>query len=68
MTSNLLNKRPAFKNDFYKMIFLDFLTLQNDRHLSNFAIKINSKTRQESFYPLYDNGRSLFYQDTRGND
>lgn len=62
--TNLLNKRPAFKNDFYKMIFLDFLTLQNDRHLSNFAIKINSKTRQESFYPLYDNGRSLFYQDT----
>ncbi len=39
-------------------------TLQDDRHLSNFAIKINSATRQESFYPLYDNGRSLFYQDT----
>lgn len=62
--TNLLNKRPVFKNDFYKMIFLDFLTLQDDRHLSNFAIKINSATRQESFYPLYDNGRSLFYQDT----
>lgn len=62
--TNLLSKRPVFKNDFYKMIFLDFLTLQDDRHLSNFAIKINSATRQESFYPLYDNGRSLFYQDT----
>lgn len=62
--TNLLSKRPVFKNDFYKMIFLDFLTLQDDRHLSNFAIKINSETRQESFYPLYDNGRSLFYQDT----
>lgn len=61
--TNILEKRPAFKNDFYRMIFLDFLTLQDDRHLSNFAIKINSQTRQESFYPLYDNGRSLFYQD-----
>lgn len=60
---NLLSKRPNFKDGFYKMMFLDFLTLQDDRHLSNFAIKINCKTRHESFYPLYDNGRSLFYQD-----
>ena len=45
------------------MIFLDFLTLQDDIHLSNFAIKINHKTKAESFYPLYDNGRSLFFQD-----
>jgi len=29
---------------------------------SNIAIKMNGKT--ESFYPLYDNGRSLFYEDT----
>lgn len=61
---NLINKRTQFKDDFYKMIFLDFLTLQDDRHLSNFAIKINLENRTESFYPLYDNGRSLFYQDT----
>lgn len=61
--SNLLGKRPQFKDDFYTMIFLDFLTLQDDRHLSNFAIKINAETREESFYPLYDNGRSLFHQD-----
>ena len=60
---NLIQKRPGYKNDFYKMIILDFLTLQDDRHLSNFAVKINHKTRMESFYPLYDNGRSLFYQD-----
>lgn len=30
--------------------------------MSNFAIKISGDT--ESFYPLYDNGRSLFYQDS----
>lgn len=60
---NLLIKRPQYKSDFYKMIFLDFLTLQDDRHLSNFAIKVNTTTKMESFYPLYDNGRSLFYQD-----
>ncbi len=60
---NLIIKRPDYTNDFYKMMFLDFLTLQDDRHLSNFAVKIKHETRMESFYPLYDNGRSLFYQD-----
>lgn len=60
---NLVTKRPEYENDFYKMIFLDFLTLQDDRHLSNFAVKINHKTKTESFYPLYDNGRSLYFQD-----
>ena len=44
------------------MILLDFITRQDDRHLSNIAIKITAKG--ESFYPLYDNGRSLFYEDT----
>ena len=43
------------------MILLDFIIRQDDRHLSNFAIKISGA---ESFYPLYDNGRSLFYEDT----
>jgi hypothetical protein len=44
------------------MILLDFITRQDDRHLSNIAIKISGGV--ESFYPLYDNGRSLFYEDT----
>jgi len=44
------------------MILLDFITRQDDRHLSNIAIKIGAGG--ESFYPLYDNGRSLFYEDT----
>ena len=37
-------------------------TRQDDRHLSNIAIKMSGVG--ESFYPLYDNGRSLFYEDT----
>ena len=44
------------------MILLDFITRQDDRHLSNVAVKISNGS--ESFYPLYDNGRSLFYEDT----
>jgi len=44
------------------MILLDFITRQDDRHLSNIAIKMTRSG--ESFYPLYDNGRSLFYEDT----
>jgi len=59
---NLISTRPQFKDDIARMILLDFVTRQDDRHLSNIAIKISGKT--ESFYPLYDNGRSLFYEDT----
>lgn len=59
---NLLGVRPQFADDFYRMLVLDFVTRQDDRHLSNMAIKVSD--RGESFYPLYDNGRSLFYEDT----
>ena len=59
---NILAVRPQYKNDIIKMIVLDFITRQNSRHLSNVALKITSEG--ESFYPLYDNGRSLFYEDT----
>ena len=59
---NLVSVRPAFRDDISKMVLLDFVTRQDDRHLSNIAIKISGRT--ESFYPLYDNGRSLFYEDT----
>ena len=60
---NLLAVRPQFKDDFIRMITLDFITRQDDRHLSNIALKIHGQN--ESFYPLYDNGRSLFYEDTQ---
>lgn len=59
---NLVSVRPQFKDDIARMILLDFITRQDDRHLSNIAIKISGGA--ESFYSLYDNGRSLFYEDT----
>ena len=59
---NLINVRPQYKDDIARMILLDFITRQDDRHLSNIAIKMTKSG--ESFYPLYDNGRSLFYEDT----
>ena len=59
---NLLAVRPQYADDIARMILLDFITRQDDRHLSNMAIKISADG--ESFYPLYDNGRSLFYEDT----
>lgn len=59
---NLLNVRPQYREEIIKMLLLDFMTRQDDRHLSNIAVKINSAGEQ--FYPLYDNGRSLFYEDT----
>jgi len=59
---NLIAVRPQYRDDVARMILLDFITRQDDRHLSNIAIKIGQDG--ESFYPLYDNGRSLFYEDT----
>lgn len=59
---NLVSVRPQYKDDIARMILLDFITRQDDRHLSNVAIKMSAQ--KESFYPLYDNGRSLFYEDT----
>lgn len=59
---NLISVRPQYKIDIARMILLDFITRQDDRHLSNIAIKTSGNI--ESFYPLYDNGRSLFYEDT----
>jgi len=59
---NLLTVRPQYRDEIARMILLDFITRQDDRHLSNMAIKVSG--RSESFYPLYDNGRSLFYEDT----
>ena len=59
---NLIGVRPQYRDDVARMILLDFITRQDDRHLSNMAIKIGSDG--ESFYALYDNGRSLFYEDT----
>jgi hypothetical protein len=65
---NLIALRPYYKNEIIKMLILDFITRQDDRHLSNMAVKISHSSGvdnyPETFYPLYDNGRSLFYEDT----
>jgi hypothetical protein len=60
---NLLTLRPQYRDDINRMLIFDFVTRQDDRHLSNIAVKITGAA-EESFYPLYDNGRSLFYEDT----
>jgi hypothetical protein len=60
--TNLLAVRPQYKKEIIQMMLLDFITREDDRHLSNMAVKISGT--KESFYPLYDNGRSLFYEDT----
>ncbi len=59
---NLLAVRPQYAEDFYRMIAFDFVMRQDDRHLSNMALLVTDQG--ERFYPLYDNGRSLFYEDT----
>ena len=59
---NLLGVRPQYREEIERMILLDFITRQDDRHLSNIAVKVSGGA--ESFYALYDNGRSLFYEDT----
>jgi len=59
---NLVAVRPQYRDEIARMILLDFITRQDDRHLSNIAIKMGAGG--ETFYPLYDNGRSLFYEDT----
>ena len=58
----LMAARPEYFPDYAKMIALDFITRQDDRHLSNIAVRLSDAG--ESFYPLYDNGRCLFYEDT----
>jgi hypothetical protein len=59
---NLLSVRPQRSNEIAQMILLDFITRQDDRHLSHFANK--GSEQGESFYPLYDNGQSLFCDDS----
>lgn len=59
---NLIMARPQYKDDIARVFLLDFITRQKGRSLSNIAIKVTEKG--ESFYPLYDNGRSLFYADS----
>lgn len=52
----LISIFPLNKQALLNMAILDCLTAQDDRHLSNLALK------DGTLYPLYDNGRSLFWE------
>ena len=57
--ADLCSKFPQFTDDIDKIYIFDFITRQIDRHV-NFSIKTDDKG-VSSLYPLYDNGRSLFW-------
>lgn len=46
------------ENDFFNMIIFDALIGNSDRHHSNWAVLVSSRSQIE-FSPLYDNGSSL---------
>lgn len=54
--TQIIESFPKIKNDVIRMLILDFVTAQDDRHMSNYAL-FNGE-----LYPLYDNGRSLFWE------
>lgn len=45
-------------DNFNRMVIFDTITFQEDRHISNFAFM------NRDMYPLYDNGRCLFWDKT----
>lgn len=54
--NNILNVREQLEN----MIILDYIILNEDRHLNNFGIIRNVETlKWESIAPIFDNGQSL---------
>lgn len=48
-----------------RMIVLDFLVGNEDRHLNNFGIVVNRNTGKFRMAPLFDNGLSLLEHDRR---
>lgn len=61
---NICNKKGIYnaREEIDKMIILDFLISNTDRHTGNFGILRNSETLQWlKIAPIYDNGNSLWY-------
>jgi hypothetical protein len=51
-----------------KMMVLDYLIFNHDRHYNNFGVLRNSNNLSEYIAcPLFDNGASLFYKDIANN-
>lgn len=56
---DFINIVPKFKSDIDKMIIMDFLINNIDRHLRNFSVIVKGD-EIISFSPLYDHGLSLY--------
>lgn len=52
-------KRIGFIDDIYKMIIIDFLINNKDRHGANIEIVYNNKTKKYRLAPLFDQGLSF---------
>ncbi len=51
-----------YYNEFVDMLIFDALICNEDRHLGNFGLIVDSKTNKPvSFAPIFDNGMSLFH-------
>lgn len=49
-----------YKNELDRIITLDYLTLNEDRHTGNFGFIYNYKTKKFRIAPIFDNGASMF--------
>ena len=56
------NKNPDVYDDFVKMLVLDFLIDNKDRHSENFGFEFDENGKIH-FAPIFDNGNSLYYDD-----
>lgn len=56
---NIISIIPSFKLDIDRMIVMDFLINNIDRHLRNFSI-VSKNGKIIKFAPLYDHGLSLY--------
>ena len=53
---------PNFKAELEKMLVLDYLIYNEDRHLNNFGVLRNSETLEWSgICPIFDSGTSMWY-------
>lgn len=55
---------PELATDFRKMIALDFIMNNEDRHDENFGILMDHTTGHIEMAPVFDTGNSLFYDES----
>lgn len=56
------NENPDVYNDFLKMLVLDFIIDNKDRHSENFGFEFDENGKM-NFATIFDNGNSLYYDD-----